>query len=110
MQPTCPQCHAQVKATDFFCYNCGKNLKPKPLSTSIETLLMYYLGAVILPPMGIVWGIKYMKEPNQTSRIHGAILIIITIVELIILTVWTLNFVNTINKQVGSQLNGLQGF
>lgn len=71
---------------------------------------MYYLGAIVLPPMGIVWGIKYVKEQDQKAKIHGIILIIITIIELIILTVWTMNIIKTINTQVGSQLNGLQGF
>lgn len=109
MESTCPQCHAQVRATDFFCFNCGKNLKPKPLSTSLETLFMYYLGAFVLPPMGIVWGIKYLKQESQVSKVHGIIFILLTIVEIIVLTVWTVNYANMINAQVGTQLNGFQG-
>ncbi len=76
---------------------------------SFETLLMYYVGAVVLPPMGIIWGIKYLRQESQTARIHGIILIGLTIIECIVLTVWTVNFVNTMSAQVGSQLNGLQG-
>jgi predicted amidophosphoribosyltransferase len=110
MEPICPQCHTPVRATDFFCFNCGKNLKPAPLSLSFEKLFMYYLGAITLPPMGIIWGIKYLKQTNQNAKIHGAILIIGTIIELIVLTVWTVQFANTIQKQVGSQLNNVQGF
>lgn len=109
-QPTvCPQCHVPVRVTDFFCFNCGKNLRPKPLATSVQTLVMYYLGAIILPPMGIIWGLKYLRQGNQTAKIHGLILIILTIIELIVLTVWTVNLMQTINAHVGSQLNGLQG-
>jgi hypothetical protein len=109
MEPICPQCHTVVRPTDFFCFNCGKNLKPAPLSTGFEKLFMYYLGAVTLPPMGIIWGIKYLRQSGQTAKIHGALLIIITIVELILVTVWTIQFINTIQSQVGGQLNGVPG-
>ena len=109
MEPTCPQCHTAVRATDFFCFNCGKNLKPKPLATSLETLLPYYLGSIILPPLGLVWGIKYVRQQSRTAKIHGAVFIVITVIEVILLTVWTVNFVNTLQAQVNSQLNGLQG-
>lgn len=106
----CPQCHVPVRPTDFFCYNCGKNLKPAPPSTSIETLVMYYVGSVLLPPMGIIWGWKYVKATDQKARLHGWLLIGITVVELVLLTIWTIDFVHGINAQVNSQLNGLQGF
>ena len=104
MEPTCPQCHVPVKPTDFFCFNCGKNLKPKPLSTSLETIFMYYLGALVLPPLGIVWGIKYLKQESQTAKVHGIILIILTIFEIVLLTVWTQQFINVVNTQLGNQL------
>lgn len=110
MEPTCPQCHAVVRATDFFCYNCGKNLKPKPLATTPETLLMYYLGSIFLPPMGIIWGIRYFRQESRASKVHGVILITMTIIELTLLAVWTVNVMNTINTQVNQQLNSLQGF
>lgn len=110
MEPSCPQCHVAVRTTDFFCYNCGKNLKPKPLPLKIESLILYYLGSIILPPMGIIWGLRYLKDDNQTAKIHGIILITITVVELIILTVWTFQFVNSAVSQANTQLNSLQGF
>lgn len=109
MEPTCPHCHTPVRATDYFCYNCGKNLKPKPLSTSFETLLLYYAGAVILLPMGFIWGMKYLRQESQTAKVHGVILIGLTIIECIVVTVWTVNFVSTVSGQFNSQLNGLPG-
>lgn len=71
---------------------------------------MYYLGSIVLPPMGIIWGIKYLRQDSQTSKIHGIILIGMTVVELIFITVWSVNLFNTINAQVGNQINGMQGF
>src|ERR1700690_2123516 len=58
----CPMCHIQVRLTDYFCYNCGKNLHPKPLSTSIEIQILYYVGSLVLPPMGFIWGFRYIRE------------------------------------------------
>lgn len=108
--PTCPQCHVPVRETYYFCYNCGKNLKPAPLSLSVDKLAMYYIGAVLLPPMGIIWGWKYFKGGNPTAKIHGLILIVGTVIELIILTVWSVNFINSAVKQANTQLNSMQGF
>ena len=110
MQQTCPQCHAEIKQTDFFCYNCGKNLKEKPLSTAVITQLAYYAGSVLLPPFGFVWGLRYLKQPDPAAKRIGIINIALTVVSLIIVTVWTINFINGINAQVNQQLNSLQGF
>ncbi len=51
-----------------------------------------------------------MKQADQKSKIHGVILIVLTIIELIYLAIWTIHFLNSVNSQVNSQLNGLQGF
>lgn len=110
MNLTCPRCHTQVRETDYFCFNCGKNLKPKPVSTSIDTLLLYYLGTILLPPLGLWWGIRYLKNPDHPSKIHGLVLITITSIEVLLLVVWSVNFINNVNSQVNQQLNTLQGF
>jgi len=99
-----------VKQTDFFCYNCGKNLKEKPLSTALATQLMYYAGSVLLPPFGIIWGLRYLKQPDPVARRIGIINIALTVVSLIVTTIWAVNLINGINAQVNQQLNGLQGF
>jgi hypothetical protein len=80
----CSQCHVAVRVSDYFCFNCGKNLKPKPLSTSVSTQLIYYAGSVFLPPMGIIWGIKYLKEKESKAKIVGIVCITITVVVLIV--------------------------
>lgn len=109
MEPTCPQCHGVVRPTDYFCANCGKNLKAKPLSTSLATEIMYYAGSVLLPPLGFWWGIKYLKQDDTTSKRIGIISMVLTTISFIITSVWIVNYINKLNAQVGSQLNGLQG-
>jgi hypothetical protein len=108
--PICPICHVTVRPSDFFCYNCGKNLHPKPLATDIATQILYYAGSIILPPMGFIWGIRYLKDKNTNAKIIGSILFLITIVELVFLTVLSVRLVNSINDQVNKQLENIQMF
>jgi len=106
----CPKCHVQVRVTDFFCFNCGTNLKPKPLSTTLTHQLLLYIGSVTLPPLGLIWGVRYLKEPNQESKIIGIILIVLTIISLIIGTILIINTINTVNSQVTKQLQLLNNY
>ena len=71
---------------------------------------MYYVGAILLPPMGFIWGWRYVKESDPVAKTHGIILIILTAIELIYLTFWTMNFFQTINATINSQLKGVEGF
>jgi len=106
----CPSCHIEVRSTDYFCYNCGKNLKPKPLSTSLTQQILIYLGSVFLPPLGLVWGVRYLRQEDNTSKIVGVISIILTLVSLVLLLKFTNDFIKTVNEQVNSQLQEMQGF
>ncbi|MCX6794089.1 MAG: zinc ribbon domain-containing protein [Candidatus Gottesmanbacteria bacterium] len=110
MEPTCPQCHGVVRPTDFFCYNCGKNLKVKPLPTSLTTEIMYYAGSVLLPPLGFWWGIKYLKQPDAASKRIGILCMVFTTISFIVTSIWLVDYINKINATVNNQLNGLQGF
>ena len=107
---TCPVCHVEVKSSDYFCANCGHNLKPTPPSTTVTTQLKIYLGSVFLPPIGLIWGVRYLKIPNQKSKIIGIIAIVLTIISLIVTTIVTINFINNLNQQVDKQLQMYQQF
>jgi hypothetical protein len=89
-QTLCPVCHVVVKPGDYYCFNCGKNLHPAPPSLSFATLAGFFVGSIILPPMGIIWGYRYIK--------------------LILLVNATVSVYNTINDQVQEQLPNIQGF
>ena len=106
---TCPSCHISVRPTDYFCFNCGKNLHPAPPSTAIEEQIKLYLGSIFLPPMGIIWGLRYLKQPDQKSKIAGWIMIILTVIVLWLAIKWTVDIVNGVDKQM-SQFNSAQGF
>jgi hypothetical protein len=106
---SCPSCHIVVRPTDYFCFNCGKNLRPAQPSLSTGTIITLILGSIVLPPMGIIWAIKYLKWPDTNSKIFAVFLIILTIIELIILTQMSIIFINKINDQVNSQMQNIQG-
>jgi len=108
MEPTCPKCHSVVDPTDFFCSTCGKKLKAKPLSTSLLTEILYYFGSVLLPPLGIWWGIKYLFQPGAASKRIGIISIVLTIVSFTLTSVLAVDFVNTMYATYKTQLNTVQ--
>jgi predicted amidophosphoribosyltransferase len=106
----CPQCHQPITPTDYFCANCGKRLKIPPLPTTIVRQIMIYLGSVILPPMGLVWGMRYLKQPDQKSKLIGIVAIVLTALSLVISTIYIVDYINKVNTEVTRQLNDIQGF
>lgn len=107
---TCPGCHVQVRPTDYFCFNCGKNLHPQPLSTSASAQISLYLKSALLPPMGIIWGIRYLQQKDQPSKTVGIIAMVLTVVILILAIQASISLMNTVNKSVNSQLQNMQGY
>ena len=109
-QPKCGVCHVDVRPSDYFCFNCGNNLKPKPPSTSLTKQLIVYLESILLPPYGIIIGIRYLKQSEDRSKLVGVICIILTIISIIIFTKITLDLMNNINDQVNSQMQQFGSF
>ncbi len=106
----CPGCHVAVRPTDYFCFNCGKNLRAAPPGTTPADQIKLYLGSVFLAPMGIFWGLRYLRVDNGRSKIVGIIAMALSVVTLILVTRYTVNLVNTLNTQVEKQLQGIEGF
>jgi hypothetical protein len=82
---------------------CGKNIKPVPLSTSAATQIILYLKALLLPPFGIVWGLRYLRQSGNRTKIVGIIVIILTLIELVWLVQSTVYTINTVNQQINQQ-------
>ncbi len=106
----CSSCHIVVKPSDYFCSNCGKNLHPVPLGVTLLDQIKLYLGSVFLAPMGIIWGMRYLREKEEKSKIVGVIAMLLSVVTLIVAIQYTVNFANTINSQVDKQLQGIEEF
>ena len=109
MNLLCTSCKTPVLDTYYFCPMCGKKLKDKPLSTSIFKQLGIYAFAFFFPPFGLIPAIKYLKQNNQTTRIIGLVIVIITIISVVLTVWWSLKFFATLqtslNQQLPSELN-----
>lgn len=76
---------------------------------TVESQIMLYLGSFFLPPLGVYWGWKYLKSADMKVRIVGYVACLLTLIALIIFTVWAKNIMDSVNKQV-NQIQNLQGY
>jgi len=100
----CPKCQNSNGAADFFCRVCGYKLRGKPLSTSLLKQLSVYLISFLLPPLGLVPAIKYLRQGESKSKQIGIIAIILTVISMIISIRLLLNFMDTFNNILNGQL------
>lgn len=102
----CDFCHTTNPAAFFFCPNCGKVLRQKPLSTSIPKQAWVYFVALFFPPFGIFSGIKYLRQKTTAEKTIGIAAIILTLISLLI-SAWLLFF--SINKIQSAMNEAIQG-
>lgn len=110
MEHTCPGCHTAVRETDYFCFNCGRNLHPVPLRTDGLTEFLYYIVSILFPPFGFWWGIKYLRQNDPASKRIAYISMILTVISAIIVVTWSIQLISGISAQVNQQLDTMQGF
>ena len=103
----CPKCHQVIEVAAYFCPNCGQNLKPTPPSTSLGSQLELYLKSLLLPPMGIIWGFRYLRQKGISAKIVGLMAIFLTLAILVIAIKATVDLVNTVNSQINSQMSNM---
>lgn len=101
-QNFCRYCKNIIDVNAYFCPNCGKKLRDKPLSTSLLAQIGVYALSIFAPPFGLIPAFKYLKQDN--GKTIGMLAILLTLISLGF-TVWfTINFINSINKTLNSQL------
>lgn len=105
----CKKCQNEVKLEYYFCPTCGTKLKQPPVSTSIYTQIKYYIGSIVLFPMGIVWGFRYLRDDRTSAKIIGMALILGTIIFGMFIAIWTVQTVNTVSTQINDQMRLING-
>jgi len=86
------------------CPNCGKPQRNNPPLVSLSRQIIVYSVSLFLPPFGLWYARKYLKQKDSKSRKIGVAALILTIASAIV-TIWltegvmnsisqTLNFVN----------------
>jgi len=101
----CPKCHTSVRSTDYYCFNCGKNLKSVPPATTPSKLTTLFLKSIFLPPFGIYWALPYLKQSDKRSKRIGIIVIIVTASVFIYTIIAAKNLMNTFSAELERQLN-----
>lgn len=106
---TCRYCQGTITFADYFCPNCGKKLREKPVSTTLSRQIVIYLISALLPPLGLWPAIKYLRQTDDKAKQIGLVAIVITIISTLV-TVWfTFYLINYFNQIVGSQLGSYEG-
>jgi len=104
----CPLCKYVVSSNWYFCPNCSKKLKMKPLSTSIWRQIGVYLVSIIFPPFGIFPAINYFRQPSWKARTVGILCVLFTILSIWV-TIWYADvLLKQINTEMNAQLEPLQ--
>jgi hypothetical protein len=100
----CSKCHQQVNANDYFCPFCGNKIRNPPPSTTVGGIVWLLVKTILLPPLGFIWGYRYLKQDNSKSKIIGVAVILITLAELVYGIVSTVEMVDMANKQINQQI------
>lgn len=83
----CISCKTSLLSVWYFCPNCGKQLKEAPIVISIPKQILIYLVSFFLSPLGLSWGLKYVKYKDRRVKIVGIISIVLTIVAIVLMIV-----------------------
>ena len=98
----CQYCKTQVEATAFYCPTCGKKIREKPLNTTFWFQVGLYAASILLPPLNLIWAVKYYKSPDPKAKKIGTVSLIITVFALII-SLW---IASALFKNISQQITG----
>lgn len=94
----CPFCHFKTQNGWFFCPNCGKELKEKILVISVSKQILIYSVSFFLAPLGLGWGLKYVRSTDQKIKTIGIISIVLTILSITLMIIASKNFIDQYAK------------
>jgi hypothetical protein len=101
---TCPRCRIPVSQNYFFCPNCGKQLKSKPLSIGFGSQIGVYLVSFFLPPFGVLPGIRYLRQSDDKSKMVGLVAIGLSVVSIGLSVYYGVLFYHMLVGSLNSQL------
>ena len=94
----CPACQFKIQSDWFFCPNCAKVLKEKMPVISVPKQILIYLVSFFLAPLGLGWGLKYIRSKDSKIKTIGIISIVLTILSLVLIVVVFKNFIDQYAK------------
>lgn len=104
----CPDCKAEISPTANFCPTCGKKFRDGPAVIGVGRQISIYALSVLLPPLGLWPGFKYLFHKDKKAKIVGIVAIVLTIVS-IVLSYWlTMKMFGGSLDQLPTQLDALK--
>jgi len=98
----CKECGHEISDEALACPNCGKPQRDRHPSVSLSTQIAVYSVSLLLPPFGLWYVWKYLKQKDVKSKKIGIAALILTVIS-VVLTIWfTERFVNSINQTLNS--------
>lgn len=105
MQPYCESCKKAILPEYNFCPSCGLKLKDIPLTVTAAKQISIYMVSLLLPPLGLFPGIKYLAKGDSHSKHIGLIALFLTLLSTI-LSLWLFfGFIQEANKTLNQQIN-----
>lgn len=90
----CPSCRFKTQGDWFFCPNCAHALKERPPVISIFKQILIYFVSFFLTPLGLGWGLKYVRYKDIKTKTIGVISIILTVLSLVLISLVAKNFID----------------
>lgn len=103
MNIPCKYCGAQIPSNSISCPSCKKTLTEAPFNISVFKIIWLSILSILLPPIGLIPGIKYMLKNDQKATMVGILMIILTFLSLAI----TIYFVRQALDNINAQYNNL---
>lgn len=105
---TCKFCKSPTQESFYFCPNCGKKIKEPPFKFSLAKAITIIVAAILIPPFGIIPGVKYFLKDDRRAQFVGLITIAVTIIATGLMIIVTMKIANYY-KETYSQILQLQG-
>ncbi len=102
ISPNCPVCQFKIQEDWFFCPNCGRNLKEKVPKISIAKQILIYFVSFFLTPLGLGWGLKYVKSTDKQVKTIGIISITLTVLSIILISMAFKGFIDQYIKLINN--------
>ena len=98
----CKECGHEISDEALACPNCGKPQRDKASSVSLSRQIFVYSVSLFLPPFGLWYAWKYLKQKDGKSKKIGIAALILSIISIIVAIWFIERFVNSINQSLNS--------
>ena len=98
----CKECGHEISDEALACPNCGKPQRDRPPSISLSTQITVYAVSLFLPPFGLWYVWKYLRQKDGKLKRIGIAALILTVIS-VVFTIWfTERLMNSINQALNS--------